>query len=266
MKAYCINLDRRPDRLAHMTAEFARAGIPFERIAAVDGQDPEVAAAAARLPLSSESHGMSGGAYGCLLSHRIFWQTLITSKDPWGMVFEDDLLLVPGMDTLLLGNGLPEDADIIKLEVYGFQRIYVSAKKHDIGDGRCLARLCSAHLGTGGYILSALAAKKLLAVTEATGDPVDLVLFGEKSAFFQAAIIYQMMPAPVLQGDRSKAAGVHPALGWQSTSITERHVWVNGIAPAEMKLETRWQRVWRRICSEIRSRWRGQRYVVVSHG
>ena len=47
MKAYCINLDRRPDRLKHMTEVFAEHGIAFERVAAVDGLDPSVAAAAA---------------------------------------------------------------------------------------------------------------------------------------------------------------------------------------------------------------------------
>lgn len=46
MKAYCINLDRRPDRLEHMERQFERLGMAFERIAAVDGQ----AAAGAKCP------------------------------------------------------------------------------------------------------------------------------------------------------------------------------------------------------------------------
>ena len=38
MKAYLINLDRSPERLAHFSAQARRAGLAFERIAAVDGR------------------------------------------------------------------------------------------------------------------------------------------------------------------------------------------------------------------------------------
>lgn len=37
-KAYCINLDRRPDRLSEVTKELNRVNIPFERFSATDGQ------------------------------------------------------------------------------------------------------------------------------------------------------------------------------------------------------------------------------------
>lgn len=46
MKAYLINLDRSPDRLLRMKAEFAKANINFERVTAVEGKlisDAEVA-------------------------------------------------------------------------------------------------------------------------------------------------------------------------------------------------------------------------------
>lgn len=39
MKCLVINLDRSPDRLAHITAEFARIGITFERIAGTDARE-----------------------------------------------------------------------------------------------------------------------------------------------------------------------------------------------------------------------------------
>ena len=39
-----VNLDRRPDRLANVSAQLQHLGITFERFPAVDGQDPEVSA------------------------------------------------------------------------------------------------------------------------------------------------------------------------------------------------------------------------------
>lgn len=266
MKAYCINLDRRPDRLAHMTAEFARAGIPFERIPAVDGQNPEVAAAAARLPPSSENRRMSGGAYGCLLSHREFWRRLVESGDPWGMVFEDDLLLAPEMGGLLSDDWIPAGADIIKMETLGFRRIHVSAKRHEIGRGRYVARLHSTHFGTGGYIVNSSAARRLLAETAHTGEPVDHVLFNSALPFFQTIVIFQMIPAPVLQGDKARVKDAGKVPSWNATSIIDRHVELQKGIRKPIKPESPLARLWRRTSQEVKTRLRSQRYVVVPHG
>lgn len=263
MKAYCINLDRRSDRLEHMTAEFARAGVPFERIPAVDGQDPEVMAEAAKLPESFHKVRMGVGAYGCLQSHRVFWQRLVDSGDAWGMVFEDDLLLASGMGALLVGDWIPSDADIVKLETFRI-RVHVSAGCHPVGTDRKTGRLHSTHLGTGAYAVSAAMARRLLVETENTGDPVDEFLFNAHLPFFATARIYQMIPAPVLQGDRAGATKKKLDTGWQATSITERHF--AGKKPAGRFGETSLQRLWRRGREELRARLKGTRYIVVPHG
>ena len=263
MKAYCINLDRRPDRLAHMTAEFARAGIPFERIAAVDGQDPEVAAAAARLPLSSFNTQISTGAHGCMQSHREAWRQLIASGDPWGMIFEDDLVLAPDMALYLHEGWIPADADIVKLETFRI-RIHVSRRQHKVGGARSLARLHTTHLGTGSYVISVHTARRLLSETAVCGDPIDEFLFNVDLPFFPSARIYQMLPAPVIQGDRAEVSKQKLHSGWQATSIVDRLASEHhetAVAP-----ETTLHRLWRRGREEIRARVRGTRYVVVQHG
>lgn len=261
MKAFCINLDRRPDRMDHMAAQFERQGMAVERIPAVDAQDPAVAAAAAQCKVGFTGRVMGPGAYGCFQSHREFWRRLVASGEAHGMILEDDLVLSDGLATYLADGWVPKDADIVKLETYE-SRIHL-----DKGDGvatgpRRLYRLRSRHPGTGCYVISATAAKRLLAQTEgALTDPIDEYLFSEASPAFRALTIYQMMPAPVIQGDRWKGAGA--GASWTQTSITQR------LAPGEapgMKRESLWDRVSRRLREELRALRQGTRYAVARHG
>jgi glycosyl transferase, family 25 len=265
MKAYCINLDRRPDRLTYMTAEFAKAGIPFERIAAVDGQDLQVAAEAAQLPLSFENVRISAGAHGCMQSHRKFWCSVVASGDPWGMVFEDDLLLAPDILGCIQDSWVPADADIVKLETFA-TRVHLGARSLPVFGNRCVAQLHTTHLGTGCYVVSAAAAARLLRETVACGNPVDHFLFNASLPFFPTARIYQMFPAPVIQGDRAlaKLQKNQSPSGWQMSSIDARvaneHEGTHLARP-----ETLLRRLWRRGREEMRARVLSTRYVVVPH-
>ncbi|WP_246673937.1 glycosyltransferase family 25 protein [Mesorhizobium sp. B2-3-13] len=70
MKCLVINLHRSPDRLAHLSAEFARIGTAFQRVAAIGarshpelGQQPQHPMYAPRRLLGSE--------IACLHSHRL---------------------------------------------------------------------------------------------------------------------------------------------------------------------------------------------------
>jgi glycosyl transferase, family 25 len=263
MKAYCINLDRRPDRLTHIQSEFAKAGIPFERISAVDGTDPQVAAAAARLPMSFQNVRISTGAHGCMQSHRLFWKRLLASGDQWGLIFEDDLLLAQGMEGLLADDWPPQDADIVKLETY-LIRLQVSAVQKPVGNGRNVAQLFSSHLGTGSYAISAKAAARALAATEVCGEAVDQFLFNQTLPFFQSSRVYQMIPAPVIQGDKAMPGREKQSSGWQATSITQRHA--QGEAIEAGSRLSNFARVKHRLHQELTARMNGRRYSLVPHG
>jgi glycosyl transferase family 25 len=79
--AIVINLDRSLDRLAHIKAEFARAGMAFERFSAVDGCElpagvkPYFCDATGRLvsPLTA-------GEIGCYASHLAIWQRIAAGR------------------------------------------------------------------------------------------------------------------------------------------------------------------------------------------
>jgi glycosyl transferase family 25 len=225
MKAYCINLDRRPDRLAHMTQQFAAAGLSFERVSAVDASNVEVAAAAQACKPGLTGLRMSAGAYGCFQSHREVWRRLIASGESHAMVFEDDLMLAPGIAAYLDSSWVPERADLVRLETALTRFHRDRGKGVLVGnslDGRHIHRLRSRQAGTGCYIVSAGVVPRLLALSEILADPIDEWLFNEKSTLFSSLITYQMIPAPVVQGDRLESSGPAEEPGWSISSITER--------------------------------------------
>ena len=263
MKAYCINLDRRPDRLQHMTGLLARHGIGFERVAAVDGRDPQVAAAAADCREGMSGHRMSAGAYACFQSHREVWRRLVASGAPHAMVLEDDLLIAEGFAAYLEAGWLPADADLVKLETYQI-RLHRDSGPGLAARGRRLYRLRSRHAGTGCYVIARSAAEQLLAATETISDPVDETMFNHASPLFAGLRIYQMVPSPVIQGEGQGEAAGQDGSGWAQSSIPDRYA--PGSPARILQAERFPARLRRRLRAEIWSVVAGTRYVVVPYG
>ena len=61
---------------------------------------------------------------------------------------------------------------------------------------------------------------RLFEATASSATPVDVVLFSDRSAFFDRLVTYQMVPAQAVQGKRP-ASDAREA-DWSATSITER--------------------------------------------
>ena len=263
MRAYCINLDRRTDRLEQVTMEFKRAGLPFERITAVDAKDPAVAAAAETVPLSFQHVRISAGAYACLQSHRRAWRRMLDDGQAYGAFFEDDVLLAPDISFLGEDQWVPADAEVVKLETFQ-TRVHLSRHRHRIAPAWSLARLRSTHIGTAAYVLRADTAERLLVLTERRGDPVDELVFNSKLGFFDSAMIYQMIPAPAAQGDRLGPQKLKVDVGWKATSITTRHA--AGQVAVQDVPERIFARFYRRLREELCAVRNGTRYVVVAHG
>lgn len=96
---YLINLDGSDARLHSAREQFNAAGLSFERVPAFDGrglridQFPDYDAEAA---LCYMGRPLSGGEIGCYLSHLDCARRFLATRAPLGIVFEDDLKLVPG--------------------------------------------------------------------------------------------------------------------------------------------------------------------------
>lgn len=255
--AYCINLDRRSDRWEHMSSQFKNLNLVVERVSATDGKDPEIKARFASHPASSR---LSIGALATFESHRRVWQKLIESGASHAMIFEDDLVIAPGLAEYQKTEWIPEAADLIKLETHG-TRIHVGRKPFcTIGPGRTLVPLRSYHSAAGGYILSARLAERLLPMSRDCLEPVDDFIFNRHGR--QDYAIYQMVPAPVVQG-ASGLAQVDKG-NWVQSSLTEH--WADGLKDSSDQAETQFGRVLRRFTEELRSIRLATRYATVPWG
>jgi glycosyl transferase, family 25 len=242
-----------------MSGQFSSVGMPVTRVAAVDCNDPAVAAEAARCEVGQNGRQMSAGAYACFQSHRRVWAMLVASGEAHAMVMEDDLLLAPGIGVYLDDGWVPPGSDVVKLETVGV-RVHVAAKVQDRAGPRALRRLMSYHSGMAGYVISSGAAAMLLDLTGQVSDPVDEVVFNPDRAHVPTIRLDQMIPAPVIQGDRPMAGSVRQP--WAKASIVEH--WDK--AEPVLQREGQGRRLLRRISHEIRAARSGSRYIVVPHG
>jgi glycosyl transferase family 25 len=219
MNVFYINLDSRVDRREHMEEQLLRLDMPFERISAVDGSSPELDEAVKNLAKGFTGRVLGSNAYACFLSHRRAWTRLLDSSESYAMVLEDDLIMANDLKQYLDSSWIPAEADIIKIETWG-RSVSLDTRRLPAGP-RSLARLRSKHYGAGGYIISRMAAERLLIGTKTFIDPVDAILFHPKSAIFAESVIYQMVPAPVVQGDRPIAGARMES--WSQNSMPQRY-------------------------------------------
>ncbi|WP_167365067.1 glycosyltransferase family 25 protein [Mesorhizobium qingshengii] len=180
-----INLDRSIDRLADVTAEFSRIGIPFERVAAVD--------AAAGAPFIGPP--LTEAEICCFLSHRLCWQSIADGPDRYGAVFEDDVVFSHNAGPVLNDDAwVPRDADVVKLETF-FVRVRIGRRHVPVKNGYSATRLLGHHLGACGYLISKKAAQKLLKNTRRLRAAVDVALFSPDEMTTVLNTTYQLMPA-----------------------------------------------------------------------
>jgi glycosyl transferase family 25 len=184
MKIYLINLDRHPDRLAHMRKQLN--GVAFERVSAVDGS---------KIPPTTK--GLTRFELACLESHRIAWRHFLNSPEDCACIVEDDLHIWPGFAALTgSASWIPTDAHSVKLDTY-LQKVELGEKRVAIGE-RQIARLHSRHQSSAAYILTRGGAARYLDLATRASLPADYALFPNHPRRL-GLHIYQLCPAIAMQ-------------------------------------------------------------------
>jgi len=106
MQAYCINLERNPERHATAQAEFEREGLDVEFFRGTDGK--------AEAP---DGLFITKSEWGCADSHIRVWRDVVEKGHEMALVFEDDISLVPNFTSKLqdIMAELPDDWDFVNL-------------------------------------------------------------------------------------------------------------------------------------------------------
>jgi glycosyl transferase, family 25 len=184
MKIYLINLDRHPDRLAHMRDQLN--GVAFERQAAIDGSNEP-----------PTTKGLTRFELACLESHKVAWRRFLAGPEAHACFLEDDLHIRAGFAALTGGEAwIPGDAHSVKLDTY-LQPVTLGDKRPAIGE-RQIARLYSRHQSSAAYILTREGAARYLDLTADASLPADYSLFPNHPR--RAGLrIYQLIPAIAIQ-------------------------------------------------------------------
>lgn len=104
-EVYVINLERRKDRLEHITKEFKKIDVSFKRVNAIDGNDIE------------KFNNLSSAEIACLRSHVGVIQESIEKNYKRIAIFEDDIIFCDDFEKRFeyYSSNIPDDWDIMYL-------------------------------------------------------------------------------------------------------------------------------------------------------
>jgi glycosyl transferase family 25 len=100
MYAYVINLDRSPDRRAHMIAELKKTCLDYEFVSACDGRDLDLNDPSVVTPELFTKSPFPAGQGATALSHIRCYERMIAQGRDTALVLEDDVLLPADVNAL----------------------------------------------------------------------------------------------------------------------------------------------------------------------
>ena len=190
MKAYLINLDRAPERLAAADAQLRAAGVAYERLPALDGRALGWGVLGPRVSRFRFTlvHGRppSLGAAASTLSHHEAYRRLLAAGEPAALVFEDDVLLDPAAFRRALDLLRPR-LDPAKPELF-------LLCDHEGTPGHGIVPAGDAHFAEA-YVITAAAARRLLALN----DPVRAMNDAWAHWAARGIAVHKVLPAPCTQ-------------------------------------------------------------------
>lgn len=194
---------------------FGAAGIVFERVVAIDGQQLSEAVIRALTVSRHDYRPLTASEVGCFLSHRACWQRIAAGPDAFAAVFEDDIAFSRNGPSCLRETAwVPTNADVVKLETY-VEKVWVDKNPTATLVDHSVRRLRSIHWGTAGYVISRACAARLVNNTKTFSVTVDDALFHPKYRALRTIVVYQLVPALCIQKRFSDDKNV--ALAFQST-------------------------------------------------
>src|SRR5437588_9468072 len=124
MKTYVINLARATDRREHMIKQVTAAGLTYELVSAIDGQDLYTSDLARLIDpdaVAKYPRWLTPGLLACTLSHRLAYERILADGGASGLVVEDDTIIPDDADDMLMRLSTHlEDSEVVLLYYRSF--------------------------------------------------------------------------------------------------------------------------------------------------
>ena len=178
LPVFVINLDRRPDRWAAMSAQLDRLGIQATRIAAVDAR---LLAAQENWEQSANGNApewhVDPGAVACAYSHRKALRAFLDSGAQAALILEDDVELADDTPALLEAvDWWPPAARVIRLET-PVVRATLWPASAETPSGRKVHRFERRAWGTAAFLVNRQGAAYMLPHLDNPSMPIDQLFF-----------------------------------------------------------------------------------------
>lgn len=181
LKTYLINLDGSQERFDTSRQQLELANIPFTRVSAVDGRKSHPRTNPAYNEKKAKAfmgRNISGGEFGCYLSHLKAAEMFLSSDAKYGMVLEDDMDVPNNLAkvTAEILAWLEKDGRYWDLINIGTDDIKRHTPLHDFNAQSGTHSLTRAHyfpMTTGGLIWSRAGAQKFVDSKNLIYAPVD---------------------------------------------------------------------------------------------
>jgi len=198
MKIFYINLDGRNDRKKFINNQLDRLSFSSERVSAIKKNDSDAVAHKNDIKLKPSEISIS-------LSHIKCWNEILNQNLKQAIVLEDDALLSKNLESIIKKiKSSKIDFDLIRLEVREKNDLLLGPPiwKTDRPYKYKLSRCYSKVTGLAGYIITSDFIKKIINSDLLFSKPIDLVLFGDDSVFFNRYKIFHIKPGLVIQLDQ----------------------------------------------------------------
>lgn len=174
---YVINLDRDVERMASIRANLDGLGLPFERLPAIIGKDVpgwETLVDMSAYAWRNRQDSPRAGEIGCYLSHLKAMETFLRTDEPWCVILEDDVEVLPACIDVLRSLAEKDDWDLVKL--FNFHSGMPVTKRALAGGHRLVAHLTRT-TSSAAYVVNRRAAttllKTMLPITEQVDHALD---------------------------------------------------------------------------------------------
>ena len=198
LPVYVINLDRRPDRWAAISADLKRIGLEAERVPAVDVRTVTDEELGARVDLETPLVRMGRGSQATILSHMRAFERLLDGAGPAALFLQDDAELASDLPVFLESlDWWPDGAGIVQMEAHRrVRRRYFSPECAPRHRGRQFRRISMWGPSAAGFMVRRHAARTILARCVGARMSIDHLLFNLRIS----RLARELQPVQVLPG------------------------------------------------------------------